>query len=295
MDYLKLFSALSKNIFIDEPMKNHTSFKIGGNADCLIAPSSEEELVSIISLCHENNLPLFIMGNGSNLLVGDKGIRGVTVKLAKAFSDYYFEDNMLCACSGALLSTLANAAAKNSLSGMEFAAGIPGTVGGAVYMNAGAYGGEMAQIVKKVQYFDGTELKETEDFDFSYRHSIFSQNGGIITKVFIELQKGKKEDILKCMEELNAKRRDKQPLNFPSAGSAFKRPEGDYAARLIECAGLKGKAIGGACVSEKHAGFIVNTGSATACDVFSLIEFIQKTVFEKFNIKLSPEIKYVGE
>ncbi len=295
MDYLKLFSALSKNVFIDEPMKNHTSFKIGGNADCLIAPASQEELVAVISLCKKNDLPLFIMGNGSNLLVSDKGIRGVTVKLSKAFSDYSLEDNTICASSGALLSTLASAAAKNSLSGMEFASGIPGSVGGAVYMNAGAYGGEMAQIVTKVQYLDGTELKETTDFDFSYRHSVFSQNSGIITKVFITLQKADKEGILKRMEELNAKRRDKQPLTLPSAGSAFKRPEGDYAARLIECAGLKGKAIGGACVSEKHAGFIVNTGSATASDVLSLIEFIQKTVLQKFGTELSPEIKYVGE
>ena len=283
-------------IIKNEPMKNHTSFKIGGAADEFCTVSSEDEIIELINYAKAKDMPYFIMGNGSNLLVSDKGIRGLVIQISGKFSDFEISENIIKAESGVLLSSLAKAAQKNGLSGMEFASGIPGTLGGAVYMNAGAYGGEMSSIVKSVTYLKDGEIKKIEDgFGFGYRKSLFADLGAVILEAELELERGNPEEIKARMEDYKIRRTEKQPLNMPSAGSVFKRPKGYFAGGLIEEAGLKGFKIGGAVVSEKHAGFIVNTGSATAGDVLSLIEHIQKTVKEKFNVELETEVKIVGE
>lgn len=283
-------------IIKDEPMKNHTSFKIGGIADEFCAASGKEEIAELINYAKEKDIPYFVMGNGSNILVSDKGIRGLVIKISGNFSEYEISGNIIRAESGALLSTLAKAAQKAGLSGMEFAGGIPGTLGGAVYMNAGAYGGEMSGIVKSVTYLKSGEIKKIDNgFGFGYRKSIFADLGAVVLEAELELTKGNPEEIKAKMEDYKIRRTEKQPLNLPSAGSVFKRPEGHFAGRLIEDAGLKGFRIGGAEVSEKHAGFIVNTGGATADDVLALIKYIQKTVKEKFNVELETEVKIVGD
>lgn len=283
-------------IIKNEPMKNHTSFKIGGMADEFCTASSKEEIAELINYANEKSIPYFIMGNGSNILVSDKGIRGLVIKISGDFSGYEISGNVIKAESGALLSTLAKAAQKSGLSGMEFAGGIPGTLGGAVYMNAGAYGGEMSGIVKSVTYLKNGEIKKIEDgFGFGYRRSIFADLGAVILEAELELKNGNPEEIKAKMEDYKTRRTEKQPLSMPSAGSVFKRPEGHFAGRLIEDAGLKGFQIGGAKVSEKHSGFIVNTGGATAKDVLALIRYIQKTVKEKFDVELETEVKIVGE
>jgi len=283
-------------IIKNEPMKNHTSFKIGGAADEFCTASGKDEIIELINYAKGKDMPYFIMGNGSNLLVSDKGIRGLVIQISGKFSDFEISENIIKAESGVLLSSLAKAAQKNGLSGMEFASGIPGTLGGAVYMNAGAYGGEMSSIVKSVTYLKDGEIKKIEDgFGFGYRKSLFADLGAVILEAELELEKGNPEEIKARMEDYKIRRTEKQPLNMPSAGSVFKRPKGYFAGGLIEEAGLKGFKIGGAVVSEKHAGFIVNAGSATAGDVLSLIEHIQKTVKEKFNVELETEVKIVGE
>jgi len=283
-------------IIKNEPMKNHTSFKIGGAADEFCTASGKDEIIELINYAKGKDMPYFIMGNGSNLLVSDKGIRGLVIQISGKFSDFEISENIIKAESGVLLSSLAKAAQKNGLSGMEFASGIPGTLGGAVYMNAGAYGGEMSSIVKSVTYLKDGEIKKIEDgFEFGYRKSLFADLGAVILEAELELEKGNPEEIKARMEDYKIRRTEKQPLNMPSAGSVFKRPKGYFAGGLIEEAGLKGFKIGGAVVSEKHAGFIVNAGSATAGDVLALIEHIQKTVKEKFNVELETEVKIVGE
>lgn len=277
-------------------MSKHTTFKIGGRADLLLAPSEEGEICEILKICRDKGINYILIGNGSNLLVSDKGIRGVVIKLGKNFSGISVDGCEINAKSGALLSSVASQAASYSLTGLEFAAGIPGTLGGAVFMNAGAYGGEMRDVVTETTYIDeDSNIKKTTEHGFSYRKSVFQTNGGIILSSKMKLEQGDKNDITAKMESLGAARREKQPLNFPSAGSAFKRPEGYFAAKLIDDAGLRGYSVGGAAVSEKHTGFIINRGGATAEDVLNLMEYVKKTVYDKFSVSLESEIRYVGE
>ena len=286
-------------ILTDEPMSLHTSFKIGGLADVIALPKSEEQIATLLKRAKENEIPITVIGAGSNLLVSDLGIRGLTIKLGTPFSEITAKGNIINAKSGASLAKIASVALKNSLSGFEFASGIPGSLGGAVYMNAGAYGGEMKDVVIKTRYMDfegNIFVLENDEHDFSYRHSFFQgKDDLIILSSEIKLEKGEKSEIEAKMLELNKKRKEKQPLNFPSAGSAFKRPAHGYAAQLIDEAGLKGKKIGGAMVSEKHSGFIVNDGNATTKDVEELLSFVKKVVYEKFNIELNPEVRKIGE
>lgn len=284
-----------KSILCDEPMKNHTSFKIGGNADFVVLPESVEEVEKVVSALKENGIRYTVMGNGSNLLVDDAGIRGVVIKLARNFSAATVGGNTISADSGILLSKLSNIALENSLSGLEFASGIPGTLGGAVIMNAGAYGGEMKDVVVKTVYLDSNgEVKSVEgaDHGFGYRKSMFTSKDVVLHSTLV-LSQGNKDEIKNKMSELNSQRKAKQPLEFPSAGSAFKRPEGYFAGKLIQDAGLKGYKIGGASVSEKHSGFIISDGSATCSDVLALIDHIQKEVFRQFSVELESEIRYI--
>lgn len=295
-----IFSLLSgvldeKLILCDEPMDKHTSFKIGGDADFMVLPENIKQIKDTIMILKENGIRYTVIGNGSNLLVDDAGIRGVVIKLAKNFSEVVVSGNTIIARCGALLSRIANVALQNSLTGFEFAAGIPGTLGGAVVMNAGAYGGEMKDVVSETTYMtaDGDICTVTgAEHGFGYRKSAF-QKGDIILESVIVLKSGDKDSISAQMSQLNAQRRAKQPLEFPSAGSAFKRPEGYFAGKLIQDAGLKGYKIGGASVSEKHSGFIVSDGTATCDDVLALIEYIQNEVYNKFNVKLEPEVRYI--
>lgn len=281
----------------NEAMKNHTSFKIGGNADFFSEPSSAEEISELIGYAENNNLPYTIIGNGSNLLVGDKGIRGLVIKIDKSFGNAEIKDNIITAQSGILLSRLSAIALDAGLSGLEFASGIPGTLGGGVYMNAGAYGSEMKDVVKKVSYLEDGIIKtiSAANADFAYRHSFFTGKNAVILSAELELRHADRDEIRATTEDLRKKRTSKQPLSMPSAGSTFKRPEGYFAGKLIEDSGLKGFSIGGAQVSEKHSGFVVNTGNATAADVVCLIKHIQKTVHEKFGVILETEVKFLGE
>lgn len=286
------------HIWINEPMKNHTSFKIGGPADFLIEAERVEEVPRILAILKQYNIPCIIMGNGSNMLVGDGGIRGAVLKISGPTSACTVEGNIIRAEAGILMSRLSAVALKSELSGLEFASGIPGTLGGGIYMNAGAYGGELKQVVKSVTYVDEAgEIRtaQGDELDFGYRHSMFTNRQCVILSAEMELVPGQYEDIRLQIAEYTKRRTEKQPLAMPSAGSVFKRPEGHFAGALIEEAGLKCYTIGGAMVSEKHAGFIVNKGDATAKDVLDLIAFIQKTVEEKFSVHLEPEIRLIGE
>ena len=287
-----------ENILVDEPMKNHTSFKIGGPADILVTPTDENQLKEIIKYIKEENIPYFLMGNGSNLLVRDGGIRGIVVKIAQNYNKFEISENIIKAQSGILLSTLAKHIAKNCYKGFEFASGIPGTLGGAIAMNAGAYGGEMKDVVHSVKVLNQQgEIIEisNEQMEFGYRTSVVNKEKLIVLEVKLSLEKGKYEDIKNILDDLTVKRTTKQPLNVPSAGSTFKRPEGYYAGKLIEDSGLKGVRLKGAQVSDKHSGFVINAGGATAQDIIELIEFIKKTVYDKFKVELNEEVKIVGE
>ncbi|MDL2273580.1 UDP-N-acetylmuramate dehydrogenase [Oscillospiraceae bacterium OttesenSCG-928-G22] len=303
---LELLQAELKNkfpalpVFRDEPMKKHTSFQIGGPADLLVCPRSLGELEGVSALVRSFRVPLFVLGNGTNLLVGDRGIRGVVLKTAGAFTKIrVLSDGRLEAESGALLSRLAVTAAENGLAGLAFAHGIPGTVGGAVLMNAGAYGGEMAQVVTKTTYLDKTGALcaiSGAEHGFGYRESVFSSMpDSIIVAATLSLSPGSVGDIRAKMRELAESRSEKQPLTEPSAGSAFKRPPGHFAGKLIADCGLKGYACGGAFVSEKHAGFVVARAGATANDVRALLAHIQETVYRETGVSLEPEIRFVGE
>ena len=286
-----------KNVLTDEPMKKHTTFKIGGNADVMVFPETAEALRDVIALCKSENARIVILGNGSNVLVDDKGIRGVVVSTAR-LDNIKVDGCKITAGAGAMLSSVASAATNSALCGLEFASGIPGTLGGGIFMNAGAYGGELKDVISSVTFLteDGQiQTFSNEECKFGYRSSIFQQNGGLILSAQFELKCGCKEEITALCGELNQRRRDKQPLNFPSAGSTFKRPEGYFAGKLIEDCNLKGFRIGGAEVSEKHSGFVINTGDATAQDVIDLISHIQKTVKEKFGVDLQTEVKYIPE
>lgn len=294
-----LFNKLNCVVRYDEPLKSHTTFKIGGNCIALIEPREISDIIEAVKICRKNNIKFFVIGNGSNLLVPDEGYNGVIIKLKSEFSTIQVEGEYLIVNSGAKLSEVYTVAYKNSLTGFEFASGIPGTIGGAIYMNAGAYGGEMKDIVESVEVLDldNFELKElkNEDLDFSYRKSIIQRKNYIITSIKLKLKKGNKEEINAVYEDLRDRRNSKQPLNFGSAGSTFKRPEGHFASKLIEDAGLKGYHINDAWVSEKHSGFIVNKGNASFKEVMELIEYVQKVVFEKFGVKLETEVRILKD
>ena len=289
-----------KNITLlkQEPMKKHTSFRIGGNADIYISPKSSEEIQSILFLAKKYDVPVTVMGNGSNLLVSDKGIRGFVIQIGEDMSTILVKGEKITAQAGALLKTIGEKALQSSLEGFAFAAGIPGSLGGAVCMNAGAYGGEIKDILVEAEVLtEDLQIKKlsTQQLQFSYRHSIIPEKGYIVLSATFLLKKGNQKEIAQKMTELAQQRREKQPLNFPSAGSIFKRPQGYFAGKLITDAGLKGYSIGDAQVSQKHGGFIVNKGNATCADVLALIEHCQKTVFEKFGVMLETEVKMIGE
>ena len=289
---------ISPGIKENEPMSLHTTFKIGGAADLFASVAAETELISLVKLARREGIPFMIMGNGSNMLVGDGGIRGLVIQIGSSFSECEINGTEIDAKAGVLMSKIAALAARASLTGFEPMSGIPGTLGGGIFMNAGAYGGEMSQVVKSVKYIDrdgNIHTADTSECGFGYRKSIFSSGDKYIISARLSLRQGNEDDIRDAMADYNKRRSDKQPLSYPSAGSTFKRPEGHFAGKLIQDAGLMGYSIGGAQVSEKHAGFVINTGGATASDVLALIEHIQKTVMDKFGIMLEPEIRLTGE
>lgn len=288
----------TRQLLTAEPMSKHTSFRIGGPADLLAMPKDEAELAALLTRAGEQAVPVTLMGNGSNLLVRDKGIRGLVIKLGNMLSDIVVCGSTITFGSGVSLAMASKKAAEFGLSGMEFAVGIPGSIGGAVYMNAGAYDGEMANVVTKVRVMDALgNMRElgAEQLDFAYRHTALQGSNLIVTAVTVELQQGDKEAILAKMADFSNRRITKQPLELPSAGSMFKRPVGYYAGTLIDQTGLKGYTVGGAQVSEKHAGFVVNVGGATAADVLQLISDVQEKVFAAHGVRLEPEVMLLGE
>jgi UDP-N-acetylmuramate dehydrogenase len=288
----------SENVKLDEPMKNHTSFKVGGPADILVTPVSVLQLSQLMKFCKSENVPVFVMGNGTNLIVKDKGIRGVVIKIYDNLNEFTVKDDIITAYAGVLLSKISMAAYENGLAGLEFASGIPGTLGGAVAMNAGAYGGEMKDVIIETEFMDRDgEIRviRNDEHQFGYRTSLIQKLSGIVIKSSMKLKKGNKEEIKALMDDLTKRRQDKQPLEMPSAGSVFKRPEGYFAGKLIEDCGLRGYRIGGAEVSNKHCGFIVNSGNAKAKDILDLIQYIQNTVKMKFGVEMQTEVRIVGE
>ncbi len=295
----KFWNLLGKDrVLVDEPMKRHTTFRIGGPADFFLLPSTVDEVRGILEICREEELPYFILGNGSNLLVSDKGYRGVIIQLYRNFSNISVEGNEICASSGALLSQIAAAARNASLTGFEFAGGIPGTLGGAVFMNAGAYGGELKDVLKEAVVM--TEQGEiltlpVEKLEMGYRTSRIKKAGYLVLEARLVLEQGDMDKIRDITKDLTEKRVSKQPLEYPSAGSTFKRPEGYFAGKLIMDAGLRGYQVGDAQVSEKHCGFVINKGNATAADVLTLIENVREKVQEQFGVTLEPEVKFLGE
>lgn len=283
-------------VLLDEPMKNHTTFKIGGPADIMVLPRTPEEVQEVVKICRATGAPFFVMGNGSNLLVRDKGLRQVVLKIGPAFNQVTFEGTKVIAQSGILLSTLANLILKQELTGFEFASGIPGSLGGAIAMNAGAYGGEMKDIITRCTVVTPQgELLELEDLEMGYRTSIVQREGYIAISAELALAKGVYSEIKAKMDDLTLQRTTKQPLQYPSAGSVFKRPPGYFAGKLIQDCGMKGARIGDAQVSELHSGFIINRGNATAQEVLDLIHWIQQEVKKTFGVELQTEIKIIGE
>lgn len=295
----KIYTILREDqVLIDEPLKDYTSFKIGGPCDYFMKPENINEISGILKLCHEASIPVFILGNGSNLLVTDKGYRGAVIHLYTNFNRVEVIENTIRAEVGISLAALAGMAARNHLTGLEFASGIPGTLGGAVYMNAGAYGGEMKQVVTEVVAVSREgEVKtfSADELEFGYRHSKLQDTNYIALDVTMVLEDGEKSAIKDMMKDLNSRRKEKQPLEYPSAGSTFKRPEGYYAGKLIMDSGLSGYRIGDAMVSDKHCGFVINAGDATFNDVYQLIQYIQKEVLQKYGVELEREVKIIGE
>ena len=297
IDFLESIVA-AENILLEEPMHKHTTFRVGGPAEVFVTVENKEQLEKIIKYLNLVERPYFILGNGSNLLVGDKGYRGVIIRLGGEFNTLKTEGTLLTAGASVLLSAAARAAMENGLTGMEFASGIPGSIGGGVKMNAGAYDGEMRQIVESVQvmYKDGSILDlDNETMEFGYRNSVIKNRPYVVLQVSLRLQPGNREEILARMKELAARRKEKQPLEFASAGSTFKRPEGYFAGKLIMDSGLRGARIGGAQISEKHCGFVINDGTATAADIAELIQEVSETVKEKFGVTLEPEVILLGD
>lgn len=285
-------------VLINEMMSGHTTFRIGGPAEVFVSVSNEQEIVNLIELLKERSIPYFIIGKGSNLLVSDKGYQGVIIEIGSTYSGLHILGNEIIAKAGTPMSKLSHDAMEQGLTGLEFASGIPGTVGGGIIMNAGAYGGEMAQIAYRVKVLTKEgEIKtlSNTEMEFSYRNSIAKREGYIVLQAEFKLHEGNQEVIDGIMRDLNMKRRDKQPLEYPSAGSTFKRPEGNYAGKLIADAGLKGYSVGGAQVSEKHAGFLINKDHATADDMYTLIIEVKQKVFEQFGITLEPEVIFLGD
>ena len=294
--YAEKISSDNCNVLTDSPMSRQTTFRAGGNASVIAFPKTDDALITVLKEAEKAGIPHLIMGNGSNLLVKDCGIDGVVIKMTSFTQDVEVDGNIIRCKAGTSLTKLCMVAYENSLTGLEFAYGIPGTVGGAVYMNAGAYGGEIKDVITSADHINPRMEKETfsaDKLDLGYRTSFYAKNAGyIITDAEFELKKGDKTEIKAKMDELMGKRKDKQPLEFPSAGSTFKRPEGYFAGALIEQCGLKGYTIGGAQVSEKHAGFVINK-DGTASDILELIAYVSKTVKEKTGVDLEPEVKII--
>ena len=287
-----------EGVKVEEAMSRHTSFKVGGNAQIFVEPGDEEALQRLLKLINAEKIDHYIIGNGSNMLVSDKGYKGIIISMLKFTSPSLIENESITISAGKTLKELTELACENSLSGLEFAYGIPGSVGGAVFMNAGAYDGEIKEVLDRVKVMDkeGNVLSlNTGELDLSYRHSNIEEKGYIVLEAKFNLKKADKSAIWKKMQELMARRIDKQPLNFPSAGSTFKRPEGYFAGKLIDDAGLRGYSIGGAKVSDKHCGFIVNADKASAEDVYALITYVRLKVKEKFDVELEPELRVLGE
>ena len=296
----KMFCDLlgEDRVFTEEAMSQHTTFKIGGPADYFLMPDKGEDVGRVIKICKEKEIPYFILGNGSNLLVGDGGYRGAVIQIYRNMSSVTVEGNEITAQAGALLSAVAAAAKTASLTGFEFAGGIPGTIGGAVVMNAGAYGGEMKDVLTEVTVMNAEGdifTLPTEELELGYRTSIIKTAGYIVLEAKIRLKEGDPEVIRETMKDLTIRRTTKQPLEYPSAGSTFKRPEGYFAGKLIMDSGLAGYQVGGAQVSEKHCGFVINAGDATARDVRTLMDNVRDIVYKKYGVTLEPEVKFLGE
>ncbi len=299
MDKYKKIEEFSSKVYYNEPMSNHTTMKVGGPADCLVEPSSIDEIINILDYVKNNNIKYYIIGNGSNLLVKDEGIEGVVIKITNSFSNIELDGKNIKVDAGCSVPKLAQFAKQNSLSGLEFACGIPGSVGGAVRMNAGAYGGEFINIIEKVGYIDENgKICEVDNAkcEFSYRHSMFVEHPEyVIVYAKIKLEKGNVDDISEIMEKNMTARKEKQPLEYPNFGSVFKRPpEGYFVGKMVDECNLKGYTIGGAQVSTKHSGFIINTGDATCKDVLDLIEYVKNKVYNKFDIMLQEEVVILG-
>lgn len=300
MDIYKELSNIvnEDNVLVNEPMSEHTTFRTGGKADYYVTPSAPGQVVELLRLCEDNNIRYHIHGNGSNVLFADEGYRGVVIGIGKRMSDISCEGNVIAAQAGTTLSALAAAAADRSLAGLEFASGIPGTFGGAVTMNAGAYGGEMKDVLVSATVCDRkgniSELSN-EELELGYRTSIIQKKNYIVLEATLKLMPGNEEDIRAKMKDYNGRRREKQPLEYGSAGSTFKRPEGHFAGQLIEQCGLKGYRVGDAAVSEKHAGFVINIGNATSNDVMAVIRHVQETVRAECGVELETEVKIIGE
>lgn len=297
--YDELKNIISEDkIKVDEPMRSHTTFRVGGPAAFFVTPQTNEEVKAVVACCKAQNVPYYIVGNGSNLLVSDHGYQGVIIQIFKGMNEITIEGNVIKAQAGALLSAVANRALDAELTGFEFAAGIPGTLGGACVMNAGAYGGEMKDVLETVTVLteDGEILiLKKEELELGYRTSVIAKKNYVVLEVVICLEKGEKAAIKGYMDELREKRITKQPLEYPSAGSTFKRPEGYFAGKLIQDANLRGFQVGGAQVSEKHCGFVINKDNATAANVVELMRQVSEKVEAEFGVKLEPEVKRLGE
>ena len=288
----------NSDVLENEALKQYSFTKTGGNADILVRVKSEEDFQNIIKYSNDNDIDLTILGNGSNVLISDTGIRGIVVITSELNTITLSEDNILTCYAGTTLKELADFCIENSLTNLEFSCGIPGSVGGAIFMNAGAYGGEMKEVVQKVEVFTRNGEKKiytNEEMQFSYRHSVIQETKEIISKVYFKMDKGNKEEIVAKVEDLNKQRSDKQPLEYPSCGSVFKRPEGYFAGKLIQDAGLQGLTVGGAQVSKKHAGFMVNVNNATCEDYKNLIKKVKEKVLENSGVELECEVKILGE
>ncbi len=298
LDLKNLFKNFSdEQLFWNEPMSKHTSFKVGGCVDLLFMPRTKEEVLSALEILKSNGLNYFVMGNGSNLIVRDKGFEGVIIKISEQMSKIEIRENRIFAESGALLSQIAGAALENSLTGFEFASGIPGSFGGAIFMNAGAYDGEIKDVLIRADVIDSQGEFKTfthAEMQFGYRTSLAQKENFIVLGGELDLRIGEQSEIKAKSDDFNFKRRDKQPLEFPSAGSTFKRPSGYFAGKLIMDSGLRGYSIGGAQISEKHCGFVINKGNATAQDILELIEHVKNTVLQQFQVELEPEVRVIG-
>ncbi len=299
MDFIELVKDIvgNDNVFINEKLNKHTTFRVGGAADCLVTPESAEQVSALIMECRRNAIPYYVIGNGSNLLVSDDGFNGIIIKIGRKMSNLSIRDDVITAEAGVLMSAIGSYALGMELTGFEFAAGIPGTLGGGCVMNAGAYGGELKDVLVSVKAITPEGIIRdfsADELELGYRTSIFLDKDYVVLQADIRLNKGNKAVIEARMHELAAMRRSKQPLEFPNAGSTFKRPEGLFAGKLIEDSGLKGKGVGDACVSEKHAGFIINKGNATAQDIYDTIQYVIAEVRERTGVVLEPEVRIIG-